>query len=347
VLGEFSSWWTGRMLEFVPESIRRRRRDLMDALVLRPAISAATSVTGFTISQRRRRRERQIGYFEPGQTDGATMAKLSRARQRVVALRLPAALLLRLRVKLPLADEPDLDSVLRRQMDRITPFRPDEIFWSWRINRRDRARDLLEVTICLVPRASLEPGLTALAGAGIAPTRLEIGQAGEVSEVVTVPPPASHARSGHRAKVLLAAFCGALAVVALVLPYVLQANDIAAVNAAIVALEPGVAHAKALRQRIDSNAASRDAIVTEEARLGDVLQTLAAVTGILPDDTYLTRLTSRQHRLTITGRSAAAAGLIATLAADPAIRNPAFTGPVTRIGTDTTDLFVIRADLVP
>jgi general secretion pathway protein L len=346
VLGEFGPWWAARMLEFVPESIRRRRRDLMDALVLEPAISATAAVTGFTVSQRRQRRERPIGYFEPEQTGGADIAKLSRAR-RVVALRLPATLLLRLRVKLPLADEPDLDSVLRRQMDRITPFRPDEIFWSWRINRRDRARDLLEVTVCLVPRALLEPGLTALAGAGITPTRLEIGQAGEVSEVVNVPPPAGHTRSGHRAKVLLVAFCGALAVVALVLPFVLQANDIAAANAAIVALEPGVAHAGALRRRIDGNAASRDAIAVEEARLGDILQTLAAVTDVLPDDTYLTRLTSRQHRLTITGRSAAAAGLIATLAADPAIRNPVFTGPVTRIGNDTTDLFVIRADLVP
>jgi general secretion pathway protein L len=331
------------MLEFVPESLRRR--GLKDALVLEPAISPATAVTGFTVSRRWRRREQHVGYIESG-TDGVDAAKLLRVRQwRVVALRLPAGLLLRLQVKLPLADEPDLDGVLRRQMDRITPFRPEQVFWSWRIDRRDRSRGLLQVTVCLVPRGLIQPGLTALARAGIAPTRLEIGQAGEISEVVSLPAPAD--RTGRRTQVLLAAFCGALAVVALVLPFVLQANDLAAVNAAIVALETSVAHARDLQQRIDSNSATNDAITAEEARVGDIVQTVAALTNILPDDTHLTKLTSRQHRLTITGRSAGAAGLIAMLAAHPSIRNPAFTGPVTRTGSDSDDLFVIQADLVP
>jgi hypothetical protein len=46
----------------------------------------------------------------------------------------------------------------------------------------------------------------------------------------------------------------------------------------------------------------------------------------------------------MSGQSATAARLISALAADPAIRNPAFSAPVTRNETTHTDLFSIRAE---
>jgi general secretion pathway protein L len=78
-----------------------------------------------------------------------------------------------------------------------------------------------------------------------------------------------------------------------------------------------------------------------------VLAVLAAVTDIVPDDTWLTELSLRQGRLSLGGQSPAAARLIPALAADPMFRNPAFAAPVTRAPDGHADLFVIRAELAP
>ncbi len=90
-----------------------------------------------------------------------------------------------------------------------------------------------------------------------------------------------------------------------------------------------------------------DALAAERAKTGDVLQILAAVTDIVPDDTWLTDLSLHQGKLGINGQSPAAARLIPALAADPSFRNPAFAAPVTRAPDGHADLFAIRAELAP
>ena len=75
------------------------------------------------------------------------------------------------------------------------------------------------------------------------------------------------------------------------------------------------------------------------------LRTIAALTEILPDDTWLTELTLRQRKLTMAGRSAGAARLIGLLSADPTIRDAAFVAPVTRADSGGVDVFSIRAEV--
>ena len=63
---------------------------------------------------------------------------------------------------------------------------------------------------------------------------------------------------------------------------------------------------------------------------------------ILPDDTHLTTLSLWQRKLTISGRSAAAARLIGAMAAQPLIHNPAFAAPVIRDEDNGGEKFSIR-----
>src|SRR5438874_1544203 len=61
------------------------------------------------------------------------------------------------------------------EMDRETPFKPEELFWSHHIARRDRQTGQLLVRLLLLPRARLERLLAALDRAGISPRWAEIG----------------------------------------------------------------------------------------------------------------------------------------------------------------------------
>ena len=139
--------------------------------------------------------------------------------------------------------------------------------------------------------------------------------------------------------------CAVAAVVALALPFGLQALSLHRTEDAIAELQPTIAQVEALRKAINAGDAGHDILTQEQDRTGDVLQALATVTRILPDDTYLTDFALRERHMTLSGRSASAPRLITSLSADPAISGTAFTAPVTRIEGATSDVFSIKAEI--
>jgi general secretion pathway protein L len=110
-------------------------------------------------------------------------------------------------------------------------------------------------------------------------------------------------------------------------------------------MKPRVAEAEGLRKKLTNSATMTDAATVARGQVGAPLQFIAVLTDVLPDDTFLTNISLRQRKLTITGRSAAAARLIGAMAANPLIRNPTFAAPVIRDEANTGEGFSIRADL--
>ena len=66
-------------------------------------------------------------------------------------------------------------------MDRLTPFRAEQVFWTCLAGMRDTVRRRLHVRLTLVPRGRVEPVLAALRLAGLVPLRIEAGTAGTAS----------------------------------------------------------------------------------------------------------------------------------------------------------------------
>jgi general secretion pathway protein L len=102
-----------------------------------------------------------------------------------------------------------------------------------------------------------------------------------------------------------------------------------------------------MRRTLTAGNAAHEVLAREMERTGDALQVLATLTRVLPDDTYLTDFALRDRHLTISGRSASAPRLIGGLAAEPGIRDAAFSAPVTRIEGSAADVFSIAAEAGP
>jgi len=299
------------MLELVPASLRRiggSRR----CLVLEPNAVPATSVA---VILRRGTRKVTLGAMA---LDGgrANLPGLP-SHMDEVTLRLPASLMLEQRVALPLAAERDPAQVLRFEMDRL---------------------------IRLVPKAPVQPLIAALAKAGLAPTALESAYPGADRRIVLG---GTRDIWSRRSQIAAAALCAMLAASAIVTPFIQQELALREAAVRIAALRAPVAQVEALRTRLANQAGKLGAIATEQARLGDALQTLAALTETLPDDTYLTDLALRARRLTIGGRSDSAVKLIPLLASGRVIGNPSFLAPVTHAPSDGRDIFSITAEVSP
>lgn len=341
----FLSWWAQQMLELLPRAWRQDGQRPEDALILAVQAPLAAVAPRVELLRRRRRVESSLGHFTLD-ADGALRAALQRQGRLPLTLRLPPGLLLERSLVLPLLAEREAGQVLGYEMDRYTPFRAEELFWTWAIERRDRANARLHLRLSFVARAALQPLLTALGRLGAVPTGIEAAAGSQLRRVPL--DPATAARLWRRGGLAaLGGLCALLAVGAMLLPFLLQASAQAAVERRFASLQPVVTQVERLRRELAGRAAGVDVFAAERARVGDPLEVLATLTDLLPDDTFLTELSLRQGRLNLTGQSAAAVQLITALSANPVIRNPAFAAPVTRGPGGRGDQFSIRAEVTP
>jgi general secretion pathway protein L len=340
MLREFVLWWARQMCAFLPGRLLPDA-NRADALVV------TAGLPHVTLSLRRRGDETALGEYgaDDGGLAAAAVAALRRP-PRCVVIRVGPGVLLERPVELPLAAERDLDRVISYEMDRLTPFTAAEIVWHAAVAKRDVAQRRLLLRLSLVPRRALQPCLDLLSRAGLHPTWVEARSADGTPRRIALA--ASRAdRTARRVLAIAAGVVAALAVVTVVTPFATQVLARAEVERAIATLAPRVAKVEALRQRAAAGIAGADVLTAERARIGDPLQALAAVTDIVPDDSWLTEFSLHQGKLGISGQSPGAARLIPALAADPAFRNPAFAAPMTRAPDGHADLFVIRAELSP
>jgi general secretion pathway protein L len=342
---EFFSWWFEQLADLLPQELRRSALSTADALVVTPIGPLGHGVEAVAVDLRRSGKETPLGRFGLG---AVGLAELPRTAGKTTVLQLQEADVLGKTVTLPLAAERELDQVLAFEMDRETPFKAEELYWNHRTIAADRQNGRLSVRLSLVPKANLDPLLAALAQIGIEPTRVEIADGSDKGFYVPLVGDGGRAhQTSNRLLWLAAACCAALALGAIVTPFVRQELNFASLNREIALGRTAAAEADSLRQEIDRLSGSAGFIESERDKAGRPLVVLAATTRILPDDTYLTEMELRQRKVTLSGRSAAAARLIGAFAADGQFRNPAFSAPVTRLEALKSELFTINAEVGP
>ncbi len=337
---EFFVWWRQHLLELLPESLRRGSGAEANALVVDATVPGLLKLT------RRRRgvetRVTQARLDEPGLVS-LRAALNDRPNGEAVLLRVPPATVLERPVTLPLAAERELERVLTYEMERLTPFAADEVFWAHTVAQRDRARARLQLVLTLVPRATVQPLMDTLAACAGRPNLIE-AETSTGPRIIRLQHETAGgpiARLSPRTAAIALAGLAALAVIS---PFLRQSLEMAEAQSQLDTLAPRIALVDNLRNRITGAGAGGDAVASETRRLGDMLQALAAITEILPDDSYLTEFAMRERKITLSGLSTSAPRLIGALSADRRIRNPAFTAPVTK-DTNQKDVFSIRADL--
>ena len=335
-----------QMRDLVPAALRSPPRALRRSLV---AVLDDARPPCVTLVLQDRRGRTDLGRYRLGDNElGDAASRLpARLRRSAVLVVRPDRVLQR-DIVLPLAAEQDLQNVLTYEMDRLTPFRADEVLWTGRVQTRDKARNRLLVRLSIMPRGWAQPILDDLRGAEIIPARIEAAAAAGLCRTIELR--AAQPRRGaleRHADAAALGLCGILAAAALGLPFVLQARARATTEMEIEALQPKVAEVEQLRRRIANGINTADALAAAKEQVGPPLRALALLTAALPDDTYITMLAVHQRKLTVNGFSAGAARLIGSLSADPLIHNPAFTGPVTRDEASGTELFSLGAELRP
>ncbi|MEO7741777.1 MAG: pilus assembly protein PilM [Usitatibacter sp.] len=349
-LESFWRWWTRELVQMVPERFA--------------ALGGATRVPQLAVEgDEIILAEPQVGAgvqtrtssSDPQRTRAAVHAMLDaagegRGRARLVLAHSEA--LLR-RATMPAATEENLAQVLAFEMDRLTPFRADEVYYDHRVVSRDAPAGTIAVVVAVARRELVDRQVALLRSLGVNVEGVTVREDGpQPGGALDLMPAGLRSESETpRARIVKRAL---LAVTGLLLLAVL-AYPAFRKREAIIALHPIEARAQAEAQTADKLAQELERLVAEYNFLlakkhgtPPVLAYLEEISRLLPDNTWVQQFdlkpAGKTRELQIQGETASSSKLIEILEQSALIRNASTRGTVTRGSQPGTERFFIAAE---
>jgi general secretion pathway protein L len=253
---------------------------------------------------------------------------------------------------LPLAAEDNLRQVLGFELDRQTPFRSDQVYFDFRIAKRDPASRQMQVELALTPRAPLDADLDRLAAAAIPLDAVDgLDAAGAALGFNLLPRERRAVRRNLRLRLNLALAAAALILLSLVMAQSV-ANREAAVEKLRVQVEKVRREAQAvaeLRRTLTDTVEGANFLSERRKSKPVVIELLRDINRRLPDDTYLQRFTltsgadKGKQEIQIQGLSTEASKLVPLLQQSELIEAPAVQGAIMPDASKKKEMFVISA----
>ncbi|MEM7251676.1 MAG: PilN domain-containing protein [Pseudomonadota bacterium] len=264
-----------------------------------------------------------------------------------VEVGLPAGRALAREVELPLPAEENLRGVLGFEMERLTPFPVDDIYFSGQIIHRDPTKKKLDVGLLVVPKGQVDPVL------GLLPSdaRSALGEEANVQQEgdghVVVFTPTHTERAGRRRTVWgMVAVNVALLIALIAVPIWQQGKVKESLSRKVRVAAASAAESSDIQNRIDSLRQEMTQIADVKAGSPPVVETLEEVARLLPDTTWLVRFEIRDGEIQLRGSSNAASGLIETLESSALLEDVRFASPVVRDGNSGRERFHLSARFV-
>lgn len=262
----------------------------------------------------------------------------------VVEVQAPPGAVLRTRIHLPAATSENLAEVLGFEMDRFTPFRPDAVYYGFRI--LGVVENQLAVELALIPRQAHAPMIDALKRLGLTVhvmTPAETQQI-RITEGLLEDVPAPR---GGRTRLSLTLTAAALAALACYLPFHQAQRDIEDIDARIAVLRREAIDLRMLEDRLQESLKGARAVTERKDAAVLTIDLLAEVTAALPESAWTHRLSRRGPELSLQGEAAEANALLGAVEGIPLLKDAAFSSTVQRNNATGLDRYQIAATITP
>lgn len=281
--------------------------------------------------------------FEGAGDVPASLRALLQGGAGVVVL-LPARIILRREVELPLAAASELVAATSFLIDRQTPFRTEQTYHSARLLSRDRARKLLRAELIVAPRARVDDLVAALAARRIPVSSIRMEGEGGKDLDFRPKENGAHlpARRKEAWKPVLAAGLALLIAGPLLVGYRIH-YEARALAAELAVAEESGGEAAALRSEIDARAAEQTFLPKRQRSLR-AIEVLDALTNALADDSWLFSMELRPGQAVLAGFSSNIPELIERLTKSP-FSAPELTAPVVNGLTRGKSRFELRVQV--
>ena len=281
-----------------------------------------------------------------------------------IVVALPPGQVLRKEIRLPAAVEQDLKQALAYDLDRHTPFKPDELHFDAAVVGRDLQRGEIRVDWAAALRNAVND----------ARRRAESWGASVVAVTADAPGSEGPATSGGSRLNLLPeterpavpwwrrwrlwiplALVAFVALIAILLPIWQKRGYAIAVLQTTNQMRVQADAASALRQQLETMTEDYNYVLGKKYGFPSQVQVLNDVTKLLPDDTWITQLEVKsapkgkepRRELLLRGESANAGRLVSLLEESKVFVDAAPRSPTTKIQPGPGEIFDLGAQLAP
>ena len=270
-------------------------------------------------------------------------------------LRIPGERALQRVVQLPRAVAENLSQVLQFEMDRLTPFRSEDVYYDFRILDERASQARIGVQLTLVPRAYLDPLLAKVEQLGFRPEVIDLAPPSEQGmgpcerSPINLLPEGRATRKGTpglRRNLALAGLTAVLLVAALAIPLWQMHQAAQSLEQEVQAARKEALQTTALVDQLDSGVAQLRFLLEKKLSTPSVIDVLDEMTRTLPDGTWLTSFQMDGDKITIQGESEVASDLIARIEDSPRFEKARFLSSVTHNQYSKTDRFQIGTETV-
>jgi general secretion pathway protein L len=309
----FLRWWGGELAGLIPVALRDRLRQ-QDRLPL-----VDVDEEGAIVAVVRPGRIADI-------SDATVLPPGARCR-----LRLPASVVAGKRLALPEAAAADLAAVLRFQIEQETPFRAGDVYTDHVVVSRDTKAKRIVVDWHLAPRASVDRAVARAEALGLKVQSVgSADEAGWGARIDFLRAERSGTRQparGRRLRPVLAAFMVLLFISALALPLVRKLEAVAGLDSRLAEVEPAAVAARRLADELEQRRTTAAFVVEQRRARPTASALLRELTLLLPDDTWLHRLTLKGDEVAIAGASPSSTALVALVDGHPWFREVTYRAP--------------------
>lgn len=345
-LTQFYQWWTGELLSLVPVWAQKLFGGATEYLVL------TRDARGVSLSHLQRMAETELVHL-PLDESGSECRQIflkdhPELSETKTALRLTAGQGLRKLFKLPMAAEENLQQVVSFEMDRMTPFKSEQVHFSTVIVSRLKASRQILVDLILTPRVKLDALLEELAAAGWRPDLVYL--AGDAKPGAYNLLPAEYKPPQNRWPGLVN---GSLGIMIFTLVTLLVVLPIWSARMEATRLQGEVKKTTKIAQEVEEMREDSEKLLHQARFLQDkkhaepvLVDTLEELSRVIPDGTWLNGLQFMNRRIVIQGQSPSASNLIQGIESSAFFSNVSFVSPVTKDSSSGLERFQIAADAI-
>ncbi|MGR9106183.1 MAG: PilN domain-containing protein [Gammaproteobacteria bacterium] len=350
-LAGFWQWWRTELAAAIPPWLRKIISDTHDYLLV------TTSGENFDVRLLTEEPSKEFGRIllnEEGREVWYRLVSRNPEMQNTpIVLRLQADQALARVVSLPSAAEANLHQVVGYEMERLTPFKVDQVYYDVRLVEKLPEIKQIKVELVLVPRRNLDAMLKQMVGLGLLPGRVDVARPDENSQEkpqfrYNLLPQKLHDKPDQRKLLINGALSLLLAVLmglTCVLPLWMKRAYLHDLDEAVRREGKVASEVQKLKDDTDALLRDSDFLLRKKTTEPVIVEILNELTMRLPDDTWLEHLNYRSPKLQIHGQSPSASALIEVLEASPIFKDTSFVSPVSQDRTTGLERFQIETQV--
>ncbi len=252
-------------------------------------------------------------------------------------------------LSLPASTEENLYEVIQYEMDRYTPFNKDDVYFDYKIEDRNNEKELIKVLLIVVKKEILAPIVNAIEATNVHLRKIDIVDSENPDRNLKdinffrANNEINRSKAASNKWLLIAA--AVLFVLTGITPIMMNYIQINKISSELESMEGTVKKVKQLQSEYQKMQDQVGYLVRIKENNPSIIEMLNLLTKVIPDHTYVQRLSLESGQLSIQGVSASASELIAIIDQTGLFGEIRFAAPVTQSGADGLERYSITANI--